>query len=177
MAEHENCIGETSEWYTPPEIFAALRLTFDLDPAHPGLGQPHCCVQARRVYTPADDGLAQPWFGLVFCNPPYGARHGHVPWLTKFIAHGNGVGVFRAYTSSDWWHALMPRVELIPFPRGKTQFVRPNGSIGTSPGHGTALIGMGAVACEALRRSGLGMVWDCTLTNKIQDEIAAWPGP
>ena len=154
MAEHENCIGETSEWYTPPEIFAALRLTFDLDPAHPGLGQPHCCVQARRVYTPADDGLAQPWFGLVFCNPPYGARHGHVPWLTKFIAHGNGVGVFRAYTSSDWWHALMPRVELIPFPRGKTQFVRPNGSIGTSPGHGTALIGMGAVACEALRRSG-----------------------
>ena len=37
MAEHENCIGETSEWYTPPEIFAALRLTFDLDPAHPGL--------------------------------------------------------------------------------------------------------------------------------------------
>jgi hypothetical protein len=32
MAEHEPCIGETSEWYTPPEIFKALDLTFDLDP-------------------------------------------------------------------------------------------------------------------------------------------------
>jgi hypothetical protein len=27
MAEHEPSIGETSEWYTPPEIFAALKLT------------------------------------------------------------------------------------------------------------------------------------------------------
>jgi hypothetical protein len=168
MAEHEPCIGETSEWYTPPEIFKALRLTFDLDPAHPGLGHAHCHVPARRVYTQADDGLKQPWFGLVFCNPPYGARHGHVPWLKKFIAHGNGVGVFRAYTSSDWWHALMPRVELIVFPKGKTKFVRPDGSIGMSPGHGTALIGMGAVACEALRRCGLGMVWDRRSQVQIQ---------
>jgi hypothetical protein len=54
----------------------------------------------------------------------------------------------------------MPRVEVILFPKGKTKFVRPDGSIGGSPGHGTALIGMGAVACEALLRSGLGMTWD-----------------
>ena len=160
MAEHENCIGETSEWYTPPEIFAALKLTFDLDPAHPGLGHPHCCVPAHRVYTQVDDGLRQPWHGLVFCNPPYGARHGHVPWLERFIAHGNGIGVFRAYTSSGWWHALMPKVELICFPCGKTRFVRADGTIGMSPGHGTALLGMGEVACGALLRSSLGMIWD-----------------
>jgi hypothetical protein len=131
MAEHEFCIGETSEWYTPASIFDALGLTFDLDPAHPGLDSKY-----------------------------YGARHGHVPWLERFIAHANGVGVFRAYTLSDWWHALMPQVELILFPKGKTKFVRPDGSIGMSPGHGTALIGMGTVACEALQRSGLGMIWD-----------------
>jgi hypothetical protein len=36
MAEHENSIGESDEWYTPPEIFDALGLTFDLDPCSPG---------------------------------------------------------------------------------------------------------------------------------------------
>jgi hypothetical protein len=168
MAEHENSVGESSEWYTPPEIFAALKLTFDLDPAHPGLGQPFCCVPAQHVFTQKEDGLARPWFGLTFCNPPYGARHGHVPWLEKFIAHGNGVGVFRAYTSSDWWHACMPNVELILFPKGKTKFVRPDGSIGMSPGHGTALIGAGPVACAALLDSKLGMVWDRRPLLRIQ---------
>jgi hypothetical protein len=51
MAEHEPNIGETSEWYIPPEIFAALGLTFDLDPAHPGAGTKHCCVPAERIFT------------------------------------------------------------------------------------------------------------------------------
>lgn len=38
MAEHENCIGESDDWYTPPSIFEALGLTFDLDPCSPGEG-------------------------------------------------------------------------------------------------------------------------------------------
>ena len=38
MAEHEPSIGETSEWFTPPEIFKALELVFDLDPCSPGPG-------------------------------------------------------------------------------------------------------------------------------------------
>jgi hypothetical protein len=157
MAEHESCVGETDEWYTPPEIFTALRLEFDLDPCSPGPGH---WVPARKIYTQADDGLMQPWCGLVFCNPPYGGRLGHVPWLRKFLRHGNGVGVFRAYTSSSWWHEEMPKAEMILFPKGKTKFIRPDGSIGTSPGHGTALIGAGATACKALLKSKLGMVWD-----------------
>jgi hypothetical protein len=42
------------------------------------------------------------------------------------------------------------------FTDGKIKFVRPDGSIGEQPGYGNALIGMGEVACNALRRSGLG---------------------
>ena len=162
MAEHENCIGETSEWYTPPEIFTALQLTFDLDPCSPGPGH---WVQAKKIYTKEDDGLAQPWHGLVFMNPPFGSRNGHVPWLRKFFVHGNGVAIVRSYTSSAWWHAEMPRAELILFPRGKTKFHRPDGSIGTAPGHGIVLVGMGNVACEALRSCELGMFWDRTLAE------------
>jgi len=37
------------------------------------------------IYTKADDGLRQPC-GLVFSG-----RRGHVPWLRKFFAHGNGM--------------------------------------------------------------------------------------
>jgi hypothetical protein len=157
MAEHEPSIGQSDDWYTPREIFAALGLTFDLDPCSPGAGH---WVPAHKVYTKADDGLALPWSGLVFMNPPFGGRNGHVPWLVRFFEHKAGVAVVRAYTSSSWWHELMPRAEGILFPRGKTKFVRPDGSVGKSPGHGVVLVGMGSTACRALERSDLGMFWD-----------------
>jgi hypothetical protein len=157
MAEHEPCTGASDDWYTPPHFFARMALTFDLDPCSPGPGH---WVPARKIYTKADDGLAQPWEGLVFMNPPFGGRNGHVPWLVKFLDHMRGIAVVRAYTSSGWWHEHMPRAECILFPAGKTKFIRPDGSIGGSPGHGIVLIGMGETACAALHASKLGMVWD-----------------
>jgi len=50
----------------------------------------------------------------------------------------------------------VPRAELLCFPKGKTKFIRPDGSIGTAPGHGVVLLGMGEVACTALYNSQLG---------------------
>ena len=94
MAEHENSVGESDDWFTPKKYFDAIGLTYDLDPAHPGLGTLHCFVTVKEVYTINDDGLNRPWHGLVFCNPPYGTRRGHVPWLQKLIAHNSGVGSF-----------------------------------------------------------------------------------
>jgi hypothetical protein len=63
MAEHEPSIGMSDDWFTPPEIFTAPDLTFELDPCSPGPGH---WVPARRIHTAFDDGLAQPWSGLVF---------------------------------------------------------------------------------------------------------------
>ena len=155
MAEHEPCIGASSDWYTPKSIFDALNLTFDLDPASPGPGL--CFVPARRIYTEADDGLRQPWFGLTWLNPPFGGRRGQVPWLRKFFAHGNGIALCAARTSADWFHeVVVPSAQLLCFPNGKTKFHRPNGSVGKEPGTGIVLIGMGAVANEALLRSQIG---------------------
>jgi DNA N-6-adenine-methyltransferase (Dam) len=155
MAEHEPCIGATSDWYTPPEIFEALGLVFDLDPCSPGPGL--CFVPARRIYTKADDGLRQPWFGTVWLNPPFGARRGQVPWLRKFFAHSDGIALCAARTSADWFHdVVVPNVQVLCFPNGKTKFYRPDGSIGKEPGTGIVLIGMGRVANDALLRSGLG---------------------
>lgn len=152
--EHETCISATDEWYTPREIFVALGERFDLDPCSPGVGH---WVPAASIYTAADDGLRQPWEGYVFMNPPFGGRNGHVPWLRKFIEHRNGIAIVRAYTSAAWFHDWVPRADLILFPRGKTKFVRPDGTIGKAPGAGVVLIGCGYRAEAALRKSRLGI--------------------
>jgi len=152
--QHEPSVGASDEWFTPPSIFDALGLEFDLDPCSPGADH---WVPASRVFTKAHDGLARDWSGLVFMNPPFGARRGHVPWLIKFLEHGNGIAICRAYTSADWFHDYAVHADGILFPRGKTKFHRPDGSIGTAPGSGVALLSMGRCACRALKRSGLGL--------------------
>jgi hypothetical protein len=174
MAEHEPCIGATSDWRSPPEYFGpkAIDLVFDMDVASPGLDK--CFVPAKACFTIEDDGLKQPWLPswLVFMNPPFGGRNGHVPWLEKFLRHANGIAIVRAYTSSGWFHEHVVPPQVLLFPRGKTKFVRPwpDNSIGTAPGHGVVLIGMGEVACTALRKSGLGF---CAVIepNRVQSPL------
>jgi len=154
VGEHEPSIGQSDDWYTPPEIFKALGIWFDLDPCSPG---PSHWVPAERVFTIEDDGLSQPWAGTVFMNPPFGSRNGHVPWLQKFLDHGDGIAIVRAYTSAGWFHDWAVKAETMLFPRGKTKFIRPDGSIGKAPGHGVVLLGMGDVSNQALRQSDLGL--------------------
>jgi hypothetical protein len=70
-----------------------------------------------------------------------------VSWLKKFFAHANGIAIARAYTCSDCFHDfVVPHAQTLLFPRGKTKFIRPDGTIGTAPGHGIVLVSMGAVA-------------------------------
>ena len=103
-------------------------------------------------------------------NPPFGGRNGHVPWLEKFLRHGNGIAVVRAYTSAAWFHDHATKAHAMLFPRGKTKFVRPDGSIGKAPGHGVVLLGMGERAVTALERSGLGLC----LRLSLQTEQKPW---
>jgi DNA N-6-adenine-methyltransferase (Dam) len=155
---------KTSEWRTPKYIFDSFRdqtgarLAFGLDPCSPEQGV--CHVPARRIYTKGDDGLLKPWpkHELIFMNPPYSeARHSIVEWVAKYFEHGNGIALIPARTSCDWWHQyVFPLAELLCFPNRKISFLNPDGTVGGSPTLGNALIGMGTVAREALRRSGLG---------------------
>lgn len=157
MSEWENSLGDSDEWYTPPEIFDALGERFDLDPCQPSQGRAFLSVPTDRFYTPEDDGLTSPWSGFVFVNPPFGKRNGQVPWLRKFMEHGNGVALVRAYTSAGWFHDEAVKADAMLFPRGKTKFVRPDGSIGKSPGAGIVLLARGQRAVNALHRSKLGL--------------------
>src|SRR2546423_1714623 len=81
------------EWYTPPWLFGALGLTFDLDPCSPVEGP---VTPAKRHLTRLDDGLVAPWEGRVWLNPPYGAE---LPkWIGRLADHGDGVALVLSRT-------------------------------------------------------------------------------
>lgn len=61
------------DWQSPPWLVELARHTLgviDLDPASDV--EANEIVRAGRIYTKEDDGLALPWFGNVFINPPGG---------------------------------------------------------------------------------------------------------
>lgn len=114
----------SDHWATPPQVVSILELEFgrfDLDP---------CCVpdtaKAPRFYTPADDGLRQPWFGRVFLNPPYSKP---APWLEKAIAETKREGgadlviaLLPASTDTRWFHRLVKERAEIRFIQGRVRF-------------------------------------------------------
>lgn len=143
MSLHEQSVGASDEWYTPAYVLDALGCTFDDDPAPPrGRG-----------------GLEREWRGFVWLNPPFGGRNGIVPWLDKFIAHGNGVCLVPDRTSAPWWQAWAPRMSLVLFVSPKIKFIDANGNPGRSPAQGTCLGAMGDKGVAALRRArSLGVI-------------------
>lgn len=158
---HHAAPGASDEWYTPPEIFEAMGVSFDLDPCQPRYGRAFLSVPAYRYYTAEDGGLDQPWRGFMWLNPPFGGRNGVVPWLRKFMAHRDGVCLVNALTSSGWFHDWAAFADAMLFPRGKTKFVRPDGTRGASPANGVALLACGqrgVAALESAQANGLGML-------------------
>lgn len=153
MAPYEKA-GESDEWYTPRYIFDALGVTFDLDVAAPECGPRH--VPALAWFS--SNALALPWHGFVWMNPPFGNQSTKRKWLAKFFDHANGIALVPDRTSAPWFQEYAPSADAILWVSPKIKFERPDGSIGTSPGTGTALLACKARAVSALERSGLGFI-------------------
>jgi hypothetical protein len=103
--------SDSPEWYTPGHIIdrvVAVFETIDLDPCSSAAAQR--TVEARHYYTEADDGLAQPWHGNVYMNPPYGDAI--VPWIERMItAYTSGeinaaIALLPGRTETDWFAPL-----------------------------------------------------------------------
>ena len=103
------CLSSRDQtWQTPRALLdtilaAAGRTEFDLDPCSPRADGP---VPAIERWTEADDGLARPWSGLVFVNPPYSRA---LPrWVAKCAQEAAGgavvVGLVPSRTDTRWWH-------------------------------------------------------------------------
>lgn len=161
MALHEQSVGATDEWYTPPHVFEALGCRFDMDVASPPLGA------VATPWIPADrfltaDGLEQEWDGLIWMNPPFGGRNGLVPWLRKFFDHNNGMALVPDRTSAPWWQIFVPRASYVLFVAPKIKFIGADGAPGNSPAQGTTLLAAGLEASCALAKAqtaGLGCMF------------------
>lgn len=160
--------GRSDEWYTPPEVFEALGCRFDLDVAA-GVGSKVPCDGA--IFS---NSLSEVWRGFVWMNPPFGGRNGLLPWLDKFIAHGNGVALTPDRTSAPWFQDALPHMEAVLF-TPKIKFLRPDGTRGDSPSNGTALMAIGWKGVAAIHRAasvGLGVLATPRRVRAIQQEAA-----
>lgn len=166
---HESTKSGTVEWYTPPWVFERLGLFFSLDPCHPE-GDRLPWVPAGEVYTRKDNGLVRPWFGRVWCNPPYDDTE---TWLRLFAEQGHGVSLVFSRTETGWFHEIASQADAVCFAKGRIPFVdrtgspprvpdktRPGKLKRGSPGAGSVFIAFGADCVEALHRSNLGIVYE-----------------
>jgi hypothetical protein len=137
--------------YTPPEVFEALGLQFDIDVCAPKGGLPW--IPAKTSYHEELDGLAQPWNGLIWCNPPYSRPK---EWILKFIDHANGimlVNVSKSLTFNELWKSA----DSIILADARFKFIKPD--MTRFPIFMPVIFAaMGQEATQALERSGLGRV-------------------
>lgn len=184
MGSHQQTVGDSVEWYTPPGIFDALtagarrshqvffdeRFEFDLDPCAPPGGLPW--IPAATSYCEADDGLTQPWRGRVWLNPPYGRHTGS--WLRRLAAHGDGIALVFARTETEWWHEVVPTAAAVCFIAGRITFVdaerRPGKFNGGAP---SALIAWGGDCAAAVAHAGLGMTF-AVRARELDGQASLW---
>ena len=140
---------KNDEFYTPAFIFNALGLEYDVDVCAPCGGVPW--IPAGEHYCIKDDGLAQEWHGLVWCNPPYSNP---TPWMDKFMAHGNGLALVPT-SKARWFKRVWQEADGLLMLESAFKFERLDGQRSDifMP---TMLISMGLEATTALKQSELG---------------------
>ena len=140
------------EMFTPAWIFEALKLEFDLDVSAPFGGAPY--VPCKNYYTISDDGLAQDWHGLVWCNPPYSKPS---PWVEKWLKHGQGLALLPLSGNSHWWQRLWHSEAKVIMMKPNVGFEKPDQTIQKIM-YGTSLWAIGETAIESLNNSNIGAV-------------------
>lgn len=139
---------DSDAWYTPAWIFDGLGLIFDLDVAAPS--EPQSWLPAQNRYTVTDDGLLQPWFGLVWCNPPYSDPH---PWCRRWAQHADGGCILlRADLSTSGPYAAFTAATSIYAPPKRLQFVSGSGGTTGAVNFSSVLLGRGDMADAGLVR-------------------------
>lgn len=133
----------SDDHYTPAWVFERMGLEFDLDVCSPPGGVPW--VPAARHLTMEDDGLTTPWEGRVWMNPPYSKA---TAWVTKFIAHRNGVCLV-PHAKSAWHITLLATADATAEPERYFDFT------GGSIPYPVFFAAFGAECVEAIGRLGV----------------------
>lgn len=147
IGSHQSTRMGKDEWLTPPWLLARLG-AFDLDPCAP-IVRPW--ETAARHYTAHDNGLAQPWAGRVWMNPPYGLEAAR--WLRRLADHGNGLALVFARTETEMFFSqVWPRADALLFLRGRLAFHHVSGTKAShTAGAPSVLVAYGQRNAECLR--------------------------
>lgn len=145
---HHSPVMQKDEWLTPPELLRQLG-TFDLDPCAP-ISPPW--QTAAHHFNLLDDGLSRPWFGRVWCNPPYGREA--AKWLDRLARHGNGIALIFARTETEmFFDHVWGRASALLFLRGRLTFHHVDGSKASANGGApSVLIAYGDQCAQTLRQ-------------------------
>ncbi|MBN8948087.1 MAG: adenine methyltransferase [Rhodanobacter sp.] len=167
----------TTTWLTPRKVIAALG-PFDLDPCTPVEGMPW--PTAKRMLTPAEDGLNTPWpkEDFVWHNPPYGK--GIEKWLAKAADHGHGITLVHVRMDTVWMHEQIlnhPNARGLVFTCGRIRFHRLDGTAGEAPPVGSLFVAYGEVAALALQHAvAVGAITGCYVPLNGRGGVAANDG-
>ena len=132
-----------NEWYTPPDIIEAARDCMggiDLDPASSSAAQQ--TVKAASFFTAEDDGLAQPWAGRVWMNPPY-AQPLIGQFAEKVIAEpiDQACVLVNNATETKWGQSLLESGSVVCFVKARVRWVSPLGTP-SAPLQGQMVVGI-----------------------------------
>ena len=137
--------------FTPPEIFEALGVTFDLDVCSPSGGLPW--IPAKRFIDESENGLASEWYGTVWMNPPYSNP---TPWIDKWLAHKNGFALV-PFSRANWFVKLWDSESVCWAVHRSITFINPQG-IRKGIFMPVGLWAIGETNITALKMSGLGVI-------------------
>jgi len=139
-------------WLTPRALLASLGVKFDLDPC--AAPSPRPWPTAKRHIELPTNGLAAPWSGRIWLNPPYGKQAGL--WLKRLADHGNGIALVFARTETAMFHEqVWPRASAVLFLRGRVSFCDADGRPADRSVSPSVLVAYGADNAEKLSRCGL----------------------
>lgn len=153
MSGHESPVNQTSVWLTPRHILQALG-PFDLDPC--ACDPPRPWPTANEHLVAADNGLAHPWHGRVWLNPPYGAPAIIGPWMRRMAAHNKGTAIIFARTETALFHeCVWEAASAVLFLKGRLHFHRPDGRQEGPAGAPSCLVAYGRQDALWLELCGL----------------------
>ena len=110
--------SKTELWETPRDFFDKLDSEFHFEVDVCALPENAKC---RKFYTPEQDGLAQTWEGVCWCNPPYGRQIGK--WVRKASeSNATVVMLIPARTDTAWFHDYIYGKAEVRFVRGRLRF-------------------------------------------------------